>query len=60
MFEDQWLRRTRTSKSHLVGQQVELVLQAPRGDTEAFSFRLAGILETNIGVDGPFFNVGYQ
>jgi len=40
----------------LIGQQVELVLQAPRGDTETFAFRLAGVIKTNIGVDGPYFS----
>ncbi len=40
----------------LIGQQVELVLQAPRGDTETFVFRLAGIVKTNVGVDGPYFS----
>jgi putative ABC transport system permease protein len=40
----------------LIGKQVELVLQAPRGDTETFAFRLAGVTKTNIGVDGPYFS----
>ncbi|MCP4539124.1 MAG: ABC transporter permease [Chloroflexi bacterium] len=41
---------------NLIGRQIDLVLKAPRGDTETFSFRLAGILETNMGVDGPYFD----
>ncbi len=40
----------------LIGQTVELVLEAPRGDTETFAFRLAGVLKTNVGVDGPYFS----
>jgi putative ABC transport system permease protein len=40
----------------LIGRQVDLVLQAPRGDTEAFSFRLAGVFKSASGVDGPYFN----
>jgi putative ABC transport system permease protein len=40
----------------LIGQEVSLVLQAPRGDTQAFPFRVTGIVESdyfgaNIGLE---------
>ena len=41
----------------LVGQEVALVLKAPRGDTQTFPLRLAGILDPNRGFDGPYFDV---
>jgi len=41
----------------LVGQEVALVLKAPRGDTQAFRLRLAGVFRPSRGLDGPFFDV---
>ncbi len=40
----------------LVGQQVALVLKAPRGDTQAFPLRLVGVYEPKYGFDGPYFD----
>ena len=44
----------------MIGQEVRLVLQAPRGDTQAFPLRLVGVFEPNYGFDGPYFdaNIG--
>jgi ABC-type antimicrobial peptide transport system permease subunit len=39
----------------LIGQKVELVLSAPRGDTQAFSFQVVGVLETVYGSDAGYF-----
>ena len=41
----------------LVGQEVALALEAPRGDTQTFPLRLAGILNPNRGFYGPYFDV---
>jgi putative ABC transport system permease protein len=38
-----------------VGQEVELVLKAPRGDTQTFSFRVVGVLEANYGPESGYF-----
>lgn len=40
----------------LIGQEVFLVLQAPRGDTQDFPFRVAGVIGAEQGVDGPYFD----
>ncbi|MDY7040157.1 MAG: ABC transporter permease [Chloroflexota bacterium] len=40
----------------LIGREVALVLKAPRGDTQAFPFRLVGVLDVTYGVDGPYFD----
>jgi hypothetical protein len=40
----------------LIGQEISLVLKAPRGDTQDFSFRVVGVIEANHGVDGPYFD----
>jgi len=39
----------------LVGQEVELVLKAPRGDFQTFPFRVVGVLETNQGPESGYF-----
>ena len=33
--------------SELIGQQVTLVLKAPRGDAQSYTFRIAGVVETH-------------
>jgi len=40
----------------LIGQELSLVLQAPRGDTETFPLRLVGVFDPNYGFDGPYFD----
>jgi ABC-type antimicrobial peptide transport system permease subunit len=40
----------------LIGQEVALVLKAPRGDTQTFLFRLVGVLDVTYGFDGPYFD----
>ena len=40
----------------LIGQEVALVLQAPRGDTQTFPVRLVGVFDPNYGFDGPYFD----
>ncbi len=40
----------------LVGQEVALVLKAPRGDTQAFPLRVVGVFHPNYGIDGPYFD----
>ncbi len=40
----------------LIGQEVALVLQAPRGDTQAFPVHLVGVFDPNYGFDGPYFD----
>ena len=40
----------------LIGQEVALVLQAPRGDTQAFPVRLVGVFDPKYGFDGPYFD----
>lgn len=44
----------------LIGQEVALVLKAPRGDTQTFPLRLVGVIDVKYGFDGPYFdaNVG--
>ena len=39
----------------VIGQEVALVLKAPRGDTQAFSFRVVGVLDTAYGAEEDFF-----
>ncbi len=39
----------------LIGQPVELVLKAPRGESETFPFRVAGVLETSYGAESGYF-----
>jgi ABC-type antimicrobial peptide transport system permease subunit len=39
----------------IIGQDVELVLKAPRGDTQTFPFRVVGVLETNYGPESGYF-----
>ena len=40
----------------LIGQEVALVLKAPRGDTRTFPLRLVGVFDPNYGFDGPYFD----
>jgi putative ABC transport system permease protein len=40
----------------LIGQEVTLVLKAPRGDTQTFPLRVVGVFDPNYGLDGPFFD----
>jgi ABC-type antimicrobial peptide transport system permease subunit len=40
----------------LIGQEIELVLKAPRGDSQAFPLRLVGVFEPKYGFDGPYFD----
>ena len=40
----------------LIGQEVALVLEAPRGDTQTFPLRLVGVFNPNYGFDGPYFD----
>jgi putative ABC transport system permease protein len=39
----------------IIGQEVELVLKAPRGDVQTFPFRVVGVLKTNYGSDSGYF-----
>lgn len=39
----------------LIGQRVDLVLKAPRGDTETFPLRVVGVLETTYGGESGYF-----
>jgi ABC-type antimicrobial peptide transport system permease subunit len=39
----------------LIGQQVALVLKAPRGDTKAFPFRVVGVLKTSLGAEAGYY-----
>jgi putative ABC transport system permease protein len=39
----------------IVGQEVDLVLKAPRGDTQTFPFRVVGVLEANYGPESGYF-----
>ncbi len=39
----------------LIGNEAALVLQAPRGDTQTFTFRIVGVLETGYGPGAGFF-----
>jgi len=39
----------------LVGKEVELVLEAPRGESQTFPFRLAGVLQTTYGSESGYF-----
>ena len=39
----------------LIGRDVELVLSAPRGDTQVFPFRVVGVLKTNYGPESSYF-----
>jgi ABC-type antimicrobial peptide transport system permease subunit len=39
----------------MIGQEVALVLKAPRGDTQTFSFRVAGVLGTTYGAESGYF-----
>jgi ABC-type antimicrobial peptide transport system permease subunit len=39
----------------VVGQPVELVLKAPRGESQTFFFRVAGVLETPYGAESGYF-----
>ena len=48
-FEDQ------AELESIIGQDVELVLKAPRGDTQIFPFRVVGVLETNYGPESGYF-----
>ena len=41
----------------LIGQQVALVVKAPRGDTQTFPLRVVGVFDPNYGFDGPYFDV---
>jgi putative ABC transport system permease protein len=43
------------SFDELIGQEVALVLKAPRGGTQTFPFRVAGVLETVYGSDAGYF-----
>ena len=40
----------------LIGQEVALVLQAPRGDAQTFPLHLVGVFDPNYGFDGPYFD----
>ena len=40
----------------LVGQDVALVVEAPRGDVQTFPLRLVGVFDPNYGFDGPYFD----
>ena len=40
----------------LVGQDVSLVLRAPRGDVEEYPLRIVGVFKPGQGFDGPFFD----
>ena len=40
----------------LIGQEVALVLKAPRGDTQTFPLRLVGVFDPSYGFDGPYFD----
>ena len=40
----------------LIGQEVALVLKAPRGDSQVFPLRIVGVFEPNYGFDGPYFD----
>jgi ABC-type antimicrobial peptide transport system permease subunit len=48
-FEDQ------AELESIIGQDVELVLKAPRGDAQIFPFRVVGVLETNYGPESGYF-----
>ncbi len=39
----------------IIGQEVELVLKAPRGDVQTFPFRVVGVFKTNYGSDSGYF-----
>jgi len=39
----------------VIGQEVELVLKAPRGELQIFPFRVVGVLKTNYGPEGDYF-----
>jgi ABC-type antimicrobial peptide transport system permease subunit len=39
----------------LIGRDVELVLSAPRGESQVFPFRVVGVLETNYGPESSYF-----
>jgi hypothetical protein len=39
----------------IIGQEVELVLNAPRGDVQTFPFRVVGVLKTNYGPEAGYF-----
>ncbi|GAB4537606.1 MAG: ABC transporter permease [Anaerolineae bacterium] len=39
----------------LIGREVELVLQAPRGESQSFPFRVAGVLQTPLGPESGYF-----
>jgi ABC-type lipoprotein release transport system permease subunit len=45
----------REAFDELIGQQVALVLEAPRGDTHEFPFRVAGVLQTTYGAEAGHF-----
>ena len=40
----------------MIGREVALVLQAPRGDSQAFPFRVVSVFDPNYGFDGPYFD----
>ena len=40
----------------LVGQEVALVMQAPRGDTQTFPLRVVSVFDPKYGLDGPYFD----
>jgi putative ABC transport system permease protein len=46
----------RAAWDELVGQEVDLVLKAPRGDTQTFALRVVGVFDPHYGFDGPYFD----
>ena len=42
--------------NELIGQEVALVLKAPRGDTQTVPLKLTGVFEPKYGFDGPYFD----
>jgi putative ABC transport system permease protein len=46
----------RAAINELIGQEVALVLKAPRGDTQTVPLRLVGVFEPKYGFDGPYFD----
>jgi hypothetical protein len=40
---------------NIIGQEVELVLKAPRGDIQTFPFRVVGVIQTNYGAQSGYF-----
>jgi len=46
----------RVAIESLIGQEVALVVRAPRGDSQSFPLRLVGVFEPQHGFDGPYFD----